>query len=201
MAEGDPKTERFLSHLKPLQGALENYCRRGLNDRSGVEDILQEAITKAFRDFDRFSEGSNFRAWIFRYVHLTLLEANRKQTNNIRQPITDEPIVRDTWKPEPNETLLQVLLDTPEVILQQCGDELNQALWKLQPSDRSVLLLKSIGEFKYREIAEILGIPLGTVMSSLSRARQRVRHELSQELKSPDIPCSAPKSRPPQCDS
>jgi RNA polymerase sigma-70 factor (ECF subfamily) len=182
LAGEDDKHRRFLLHLKPLQGALEAFCRRSLGDQSLVEDVLQESVTRAYRDFVLFSEGTNFRAWIFRYVNLVLLETCREQANRFQQPLDQEPVEEDVWKLAPGEDLLQVLLDSPGTVLEQCGDELNRAVLKLRSVDRSVLLLKSIGDFKYREIGEIIGIPLGTVMSSLARARQQVRHELTNRI-------------------
>lgn len=182
VTKGDNKPERFVLHLKPLQGALEAFCRRSLYDVSLVEDVLQEAVTRAYRDFGLFAEGTNFRAWIFRYVNLVLMEANRKQASRSEEPLGVEPTVDDEWSPASDDTLLRVLLDSPEIVLEQCGDELNRAVLTLRPVDRSVLLLKSIGEFKYREIAEIIGVPLGTVMSSLARARQQMRHELARSV-------------------
>lgn len=183
MTKGEDKPERFILHLKPLQGALEAFCRRSLYDVSQVEDVLQETVTRSFRDFGLFSEGTNFRAWIFRYLNLVLLEANRIQADPHERSTAEEPTVEEEWQLAPDDTLLRVLLDSPELILEQCGDELNQAVLNLRPVDRSVLLLKSIGEFKYREIAEIVGVPLGTVMSSLARARQQVRNELTKRMK------------------
>lgn len=146
-----------------------------------LEDVLQEAITRAYRDFGLFSEGTNFRAWVFRYVNLVLLETNRKHASR-EQQLDIEPATEDEWKLDSEDSLLRVLLESPEIVLEQCGDELGQAVLRLRPLDRSVLLLKSIGEFKYREIAEIVGVPLGTVMSSLARAREQVRHELAMKM-------------------
>lgn len=78
MTKGEDKPERFILHLKPLQGALEAFCRRSLYDVSLVEDVLQEAVPRAFRDFGLFSEGTNFRAWIFRYLK-SVIEYNEAQ--------------------------------------------------------------------------------------------------------------------------
>ncbi len=200
MSGGDDKHRRFLLHLKPLQGALEAFCRRSLFDRSLVEDVLQESVTRAFRDFGLFSEGTNFRAWIFRYVNLALLEANRKHASRLQQPLDVEPAIDDEWKLAPDDSLLRVLLDSPEIVLEQCGDELSRAVQQLRPVDRSVLLLKSIGDFKYREISEIIGIPLGTVMSSLSRARQQVRHELAKTMNEQGQRRSHTSDHKPKCD-
>jgi RNA polymerase sigma-70 factor, ECF subfamily len=200
VTKGEGKPERFLLHLKPLQGALEAFCRRSLYDVSQVEDVLQEAVTRAFRDFGLFSEGTNFRAWIFRYLNLVLLEANRDRAGRDQQSIDVEPTVETEWQFSPDETLLRVLLDSPEIVLEQCGDQLNQAVRTLKPADRSVLLLKSIGEFRYREIAEIIGVPLGTVMSSLARAREQVRHELTKRVNEHGERPSQTIDHNPKCD-
>jgi RNA polymerase sigma-70 factor (ECF subfamily) len=179
VAAEDSKSERFLLHLKPLQGALETFCRRSLYESQGLEDVLQEAAMKAFRDFGLFAEGTNFRAWIFRYAHLSVLEANRRSRIRRHEALNIEPAVEEHWQPAPDDSLLMVLLQSPEVVLEQCDETLGRAILMLREVDRAVLLLKSVGEFKYREIAEILGIPMGTVMSSLSRARQQVRYSLA----------------------
>lgn len=172
------ESEQFIRHLKPLQGALEAYCRRQLLNASDVEDVLQGAITKAFGDFDLFAEGTNFRAWIFKYVNFGILETNRRSRTRGHASLESDPAVEDDWQLDADDSLLEVLLETPEVVLEQVDDSLNHAIQKLRPMDRSVLLLTAIGGFKYREIAEIVDLPMGTVMSSLHRARQQVRHEL-----------------------
>jgi len=181
VSRGDDKPERFILHLKPLQGALEAFCRRSLYDVSVVEDVLQEVMARAFRDFGLFSEGTNFRAWIFRYVNLGILEANRRHLGRKHQPLDVEPTaVEVEWKLGLDESLLQVLIESPEVVLESCDEVLQQAVLQLRSVDRAVLLLMAVGDFKYREIAEIVGIPLGTVMSSLARARQQVRFALAR---------------------
>jgi len=171
-------SEQFIRHLKPLQGALEAYCRRQLRNASDVEDVLQGAITKAFEDFDLFAEGTNFRAWIFKYVNFGILETNRRSRTRGHASLQSDPAVEDDWQFDVDDSLLEVLLESPEVVLEQVEDSLNHAIRELRPMDRSVLLLTAIGGFKYREIAEIVSLPMGTVMSSLHRARQQVRHEL-----------------------
>ncbi len=179
MAAKDDKSERFLLHLKPLQGALELFCRRSLYNSSAVEDVLQDAVLKAFRDFGLFAEGTNFRAWIFRYLSLGVMEANRHRRTHGHESLSVEPAVEGEWQPEADESLLKVLLESPEIVLEQCDEQLKSAILKLRSMDRAVLLLQSIGGFKYREIADILDVPMGTVMSSLSRARQLVRASLA----------------------
>jgi RNA polymerase sigma-70 factor (ECF subfamily) len=194
VSKGDEKPERFILHLKPLQGALEAFCRRSLYDVSLVDDVLQEAVTRAFQDFGLFSEGTNFRAWIFRYVNFGILEANRRSADRSHRSLEAEPpVVEDEWRLGLDEPLLRVLVESPEIVLESCAEELQRAVLQLRPIDRAVLMLKAVGEFKYREIAEIVGVPLGTVMSSLARARQQVRLALARYA-------SGHETSPPQPD-
>jgi len=162
-----------------LQGALETYCRRMAYDADGVEDVLQSAVAKAYRDFHRYAEGTNFRAWMFRYLHFEVLETNRKFQRGRHDPLPAEPTVEDAWQMALDEPLVTALLDRPELILDQCDAELFRAVRSLAPLERSVLLLRAVGEFKYREMSEILKIPIGTVMSSLARCREKLRRELA----------------------
>ena len=74
--------ESFLRHLEPLQEPLEAYCRHALHNSSDVPDVLQSAIANAFRDFDLYASGTNFRAWIFRYVYLEICNCNRKEARH-----------------------------------------------------------------------------------------------------------------------
>jgi len=173
------RTERFLHHLEPLQGALEAYCRRFLHDVNAVSDVLQNAVANTFRDFHLYVEGTNFRAWMFRYVHLEIQNSNRKHQRDRHEDLPADLSVEETWDLVLSEPLLDVLLDAPDAVLDECDDALAAAVRNLAPLERSILLLHAIGEFKYREIAEILQVPIGTVMSSLSRCRLRLRQRLA----------------------
>ena len=178
MADNQDKARRFLRHLEPLQSALEAYCRRSLYDLNGVLDVIQNAVASTFRDFHLYVEGTNFRAWIFRYVHLEIQNANRKHRRDRHEELSADLSVEEAWSLVLDEPLLHVLLDDPDVILDECDSMLAEAIWSLAPQERSILLLQAIGEFKYREIAEILQVPIGTVMSGLSRCRLRLREQL-----------------------
>ena len=172
------KTQRFLQHLEPLQGALEAYARRNLNDPNSVEDVLQNVLANSFRDFHLYVEGTNFRAWMFRYLHLEIFTLNRKEKKHTGERLPDDLAGGDSWEQAVNERAFECLLESPDAVLEHCDDVLAQAVRELAPLERSALLLKSIGEFKYREISEILEIPIGTVMSHLARSRTRLRYRL-----------------------
>lgn len=178
MSRDSKKAETFWKHLEPLQGALEGYCRRSVYDQNAVEDVLQEAVAAALRDFDSFTEGTSFRAWIYRYVNLTILATNRRTRKKPHIELTQEPVVEDEWMLAFDEFHFAALLDSPDGVLEHCDDALTGAIGQLNTLERSSLMLKAVGGFKYREIADILGKPMGTVMSALARARRRLRHEL-----------------------
>jgi RNA polymerase sigma-70 factor (ECF subfamily) len=161
-----------------LRGPLEAYCRRSLWDRNATADVLQSALANAFRDFHLYAEGTNFRAWMFQYLHLEVLNWNRKHQRDRHEELPPDLAVEETWQPALDEPLFRVLLEDPEPLLDHCDDALSTALRGLTAAERSVFLLHAVGDFKYREIADILGIPLGTVMSTLSRARLRLREQL-----------------------
>ena len=180
MSRSDDKSVAFLELLLPFQGSLEVYCRRMLRDRSLVEDVLQSAIMAAFAQFDRYAQGTNFRAWIFRFVTLELFNRNRK-----REPVSlaemDDypgPAGLDTQ----DEDAVTIILEAPEKLMEHFEDQIAEALWQLTTAERSVLLLRAIGEFTYHEIHTILSIPLGSVIGYLSRARKKMRHALAERV-------------------
>jgi RNA polymerase sigma-70 factor (ECF subfamily) len=169
-----------MRHLEPLQGALEAYCRRSLYDPNSVRDVLQTAVANAYRDFHLYAEGTNFRAWIFKHVHLESLNCNRKHARTRHRELTTDLWGEEAWQLTLDEPLLKVLLEDPDPLLDQCDEVVAQAVRDLASQERAVLLLHAIGEFKYREIADILQVPIGTVMSSLARSRLRLRQRLVQ---------------------
>lgn len=175
----DDRSARFLRHLEPLQAALEAYCRRSVHDSNFAEDVLQEAVGKAFRDFHRYAEGTNFRAWIFRYLNLEIYAGSRSFHRQRLESLVVEPTIEEVWQQSIDEPLVERLLEKSEHVLDQCDDALAEAIADLSPLERSVLLLRAIGQFKHREMAEILEVPMGTVMSALSRGRIRLRQQLA----------------------
>ena len=177
MRRSDDKNVAFLELLLPLQRSLEVYSRRMLRDPSHVEDVLQSAIMEAFARFDRYAEGTNFRAWIFRFVTLELFNRNRK-----REPAPFGEGLEDIPGPPsqdfPGEALATIL-DSPGPLMEHFEDQVVDALWQLTTAERAVLLLKAIGEFSYHEIHNILAIPLGSVIGYLSRSRKKMRQSLA----------------------
>ena len=184
---GRDKAERFLSHLEPIQRALSAYCRRALNSGNEISDVLQSAAVNAYRDFDLYAEGTNFRAWMFRYVSYEVLNRNRAAARHNLAKLPKD-LVDESSDPGSDESSVDRLLDDPETVLDQCDDVVAKAVRGLPDMERSIFLLRAIGEFKYREIAEILEVPVGTVMGLLSRSRDRLRRSLAEYSRQGPLP-------------
>src|SRR5258708_1712309 len=171
--------EAFIALLRPLQGQLEVYCRRILRNPAHVQDVLQDAVAAAFARFDRYAEGTNFKAWIFRFVTLEVFNRNRKHELTTFRDLPADLPAEDSWEFATCEETFAAMLDDPDVLLEHLDDVLAEALQKLPAAERAVLLLRAIGEFSYAEIHDVLSIPLGSVMGYLSRARKRLRVSLA----------------------
>ena len=163
---------RFLSLLRPIEGDLENYSRRMVFDRRDREDALQNAILRAFRAFDRYHDDASFRAWMFKILTNEIFAINRK-----RGRITELEVA--VGQEEMEEFAgLDFAGEAPtswDSLADALDEELLAALQSLNQSERAVLLMRAIGDLRYREISECLGLPLGSVMGNLSRARQKMR--------------------------
>jgi RNA polymerase sigma-70 factor (ECF subfamily) len=170
--DGDEQRVRFLSLLRPIEGDLENYSRRMVFDRRDCEDTLQNAVFRAFRAFDRYQDGASFRAWMFKILTNEIFAMNRKRGHIAEFEIGVEPQEMEEFAG------LDFTTETPiswETLADALDEELLVALQSLNQSERAVLLMRAIGDLRYREISECLDIPLGSVMGNLSRARQKMR--------------------------
>jgi RNA polymerase sigma-70 factor, ECF subfamily len=155
--------ERFEALALPLFDSLYNYARWLARDASEAEDLVQETYLKALRGFDSFGAGTNFRAWIYRILRNTFLTSR----SGLRAQAESVPIEEDTLIEE----------NTPESVFMQLVDAqaLENAIRELPLPFREVLLLCDVENMRYKEIAETLSIPVGTVTSRLLRARAKLR--------------------------
>jgi len=163
---------RFLGLLRPIETDLENYSRRMVFDRRDCEDALQNAVLRAFRAFDRYHDDASFRAWMFKILTNEIFAINRKRGRVAEFEVSVEPEEMEEF------ASLDFGGDVPlswETLADALDEELLAALQSLNQSERAVLLMRAIGDLRYREISECLGIPLGSVMGNLSRARQKMR--------------------------
>ena len=159
----------------PLFDSLYNFARWLAHDSNDAEDLVQETYLKALRSFASFQSGTNFRAWIFRILRNTFLSSRSKLERRMTVALNSEED-----GPE-----LAVDTETPETILMNRSNSklVQRAIDDLPVQYRETLLLCEVEEMPYQEIAEVLSIPIGTVMSRLARARKALREKvLSEEI-------------------
>jgi RNA polymerase sigma-70 factor, ECF subfamily len=154
----------------PLFERLYNFACWLTQDRQEAEDLVQETYTKALKGFSSFQQGTNFRAWIYKILRNTFLTSRTGLKATATVPLDVED----------HEEVLPTAKETPESILLQRSDwqRVQQAMERLPVAYREVLLLCEVEEMSYQEISSTLGIPIGTVMSRLSRARKTLRADL-----------------------
>lgn len=150
----------LIEHLPRLR----RYARALTGDVNRADDLVQDTLERALAKLDLWQPGSDLRAWLFTLMHNLFV-------NQIR--------VR-----RPPETVMEEALDEPvsggQMEAMQARD-IHGALARLPEEQREVLLLVGLEQFGYAEAAQVLGVPTGTVMSRLSRARERMRHMLAGE--------------------
>jgi len=154
----------------PLLPALLRHALWLTQNQAEAEDLAQESLSKALRAFGSFAPGTNFKAWIFRILRNTFLTTRTAIAATRTTFFEDSEEIETTAATDltPEETLLQ--LDNAAAV--------QQALTQLPPPLRDCLLLCDVEDLKYKEIAGILDLPIGTVMSRISRARAALRAQL-----------------------
>ena len=168
------KTEEFESAALPHFDDLYRTAVRVVGDRTEAEDLVQEAYLQAWKSFHRFEMGTNCRAWLFKILFHVIHHHRRKWFSS--------KLVKES-----DELLENVLTYEPPVPENLTDEDILAALTKVPQDFREVLLLADVQEFSYKEVAETLQIPLGTVMSRLSRGRKLLRSEVANVAQSMGI--------------
>jgi RNA polymerase sigma-70 factor (ECF subfamily) len=160
------KTQDFEQAAMPYLNELFRTALRVIGDRSEAEDLTQEAYLQAWKSFHRFEPGTNCRAWLFKILFHVIHHHRRKWYNHKSLKENDE-------------MLEQTLPYEPPVPQRLSDEDVLVAFDKIPEQYREVVLLADVEEFSYKEVAETLSIPMGTVMSRLSRGRKLLRDELA----------------------
>ncbi len=164
--------EQILGHI----GALRRYARLLTGDRTRADDLVQDTLERACRKWALWQSGPTLRGWLLALMH------------NLHQN------QRRDWRHDDGALPLDDVQEAGHEPLAQAGDrlDLQQALAALPPAMREVLLLVTVEEYTYAEAAEILEVPVGTVMSRLHRARERLRALMTDPLPVPAVATEAP---------
>jgi RNA polymerase sigma-70 factor (ECF subfamily) len=174
-----PQTPAFEDLALPLLPSLYNVASWLTCNPSDAEDLVQETFLKALRGFGTFEPGTNFRAWIFRILRNSYLTSRAglaaRNTVALEDELGDLNESGAAFHPEST-----IDRRTPEINLINLGDRaaVQAAMEKLPPPLLEVILLCDVEEMKYREIAAVLDVPIGTVMSRIARARAALRESL-----------------------
>jgi RNA polymerase sigma-70 factor (ECF subfamily) len=173
----DPELkERFEREVLPLLPNLYSAALRLTRNPADAEDLVQEAYLRAFRGFGGFREGTNLRAWMYRILTNTFINAYRKRQ---REPATVPEEETPDWYlyERLGESFAESSAEA-EVLDKIPDEDVQRALEDLPENFRMAVLLADVEGFSYKEIAEILGIPIGTVMSRLHRGRKALQRAL-----------------------
>ena len=162
----------FNSQVMPFVDSLYNTAYRMTRSAEDAEDLVQETYFKAYKYYDKFEEGTNFKAWLFKIMKNTFINNYRKKQQ--APALSDFAEIEESFENQLSEDSTRQQLKNPEEeLLENVLDEdVQQALDKLPPDYRMVVLLADLEGFSYKEIAEIMDCPAGTVMSRLFRGRK-----------------------------
>jgi RNA polymerase sigma factor (sigma-70 family) len=176
-SQDDRPSAGFEELAMPLFDSLYNFARWLVHNQNDAEDLVQETYLKALRSFASFQHGTNFRAWIFRIPRNTLLSS----CSRLDRRMTVEMDSEEDFPALPASSA------TPEsLLIERSGNDAVQCAIERPPVIlREVILLCDVEDASYREIAEILSIPIGTVMSRIARARKVIRESLRSTPRTP----------------
>lgn len=156
--------DRFVdAHLPELVGTASRLTR----SRAAAEDLVQDAVLRAWQSRGQFAEGTNARAWMYRILMNTFISSYRRRRRERDVLASPEFEMDEEFWPE-------------ELHADGVGDEVESALSSLPEDFRSVVLAVDVDEQTYREVADALGMPIGTVMSRLHRARRQLKVSLRE---------------------
>ena len=166
-----PRTEDFEAAALPHMNDIYRTASRLLGSTSGADDVVQDVYLQAWKSFGQFELGTNCRAWLYKILFHTMHHYRRKWLN-IR-------MVRES-----DEILDHTPANSPPLPEHITDEEVVAALNKVPQDYRAVVLLVDVEEFSYKEAAGILEVPIGTVMSRLSRGRKLLRERLVEMARS-----------------
>jgi RNA polymerase sigma-70 factor, ECF subfamily len=168
----------FEQHALPLRDELEKVARRYTKNFHDAEDLVAETYAKAWSSFATFQAGTNIRAWLYRIMTNTWIDSYRRAEARPREALTE------TFTDAQLGAAERRYAATPSAedhnLRWMPSEALERAMRKLSTQQRAVVFYADVGQLPYKAIADITGLPLGTVMSSIHRGRHRLRAQLTR---------------------
>src|SRR5215218_2602846 len=176
IAQDERDRARFEEEALELSDQVYRVARRLVSSREEAEDLVQETYARAFRSWRSYTPGTNLRAWLFRILtNLNIDRGRRIQRTPDLQPIEESDYYLYNRLEEDGG-----LVDEERVVERLSQDAIVGALSAVPHNFRDVLVLVDIGDFSYQDAAQILDVPIGTVMSRLHRGRRVLKQELAE---------------------
>ena len=173
----EPRMWNFEDGQLPYREQLFKSALRMTRSVEDAEDLLQETYLKAFKYYQRFTEGTNFKAWLFKIMKNTFINSYRRKKAQPSRVDFDE--IQEGLEESFGDELSEGMADPEaELMAVEMDHEVGEALRSLPHDYKVVVLLADLEGYAYKEIAEILGVPVGTVMSRLYRGRRMLERAL-----------------------